>query len=121
MSRLFLIMTKTSKMIYMIEEYFYENTNIPIKSLINTIYGLDDLEFFFTKEHCLVLSDEDKRQDIANIYEAVVDEMRWTDRIKLHFKAGHKLIRLEVKVVNGCAINPINSTVYIKKFKEEIK
>ena len=121
MSRLFLIMTETSKMIYMIEEYFYENTNISIKSLVNTIYGLDDLEFFFTKEHCLVISDEDRKQDIMTIYEAIVDEMKWADRIKLHFKAGHKLIRLEVKVVNRCAINLINSTVCIKKFKEEIK
>ena len=117
----FLIMTETSKMIYMIEEYFYENTNISIKSLVNTIYGLDDLEFFFTKEHCLVISDEDRKQDIMTIYEAIIDEMKWTDRIKLHFKAGHKLIRLEVKVVNRCAINLINSTVCIKKFKEEIK
>ena len=120
MCRLFFIMTETSKMIYMIEDYFYENTNISMKSLINTIYNLEDLEFFFTKEHCLVISDEDRRQDIMNVYKAVVDEMKWADKIKLDFKAGHKIIRLEVTIVNRCAINLINSTVCIKKFKEEI-
>ena len=113
----------SSKIIYTLEEYHYEHTVITLKSLVNTIYNLEGLKHFATSDFDLVdrIGYTRCEKDLQTIYEDVIVGFKYRNDLTLHFWCNHKIVHLGLKMIDECAINPINSKVYIEYFKEVIK
>ncbi len=104
-------------MIYTFEDYYYDHTVMTLKSLINSIYYLDDLKYFDSDEYLYVFFSKE-RESITDVYKRIIKEFEYEDSITLSFVCAHKKAAMKIKMVDKCLINPINSKVYIEKFKE---
>ena len=110
-------MNEISYFVYTLEELFYDNTNMTLKSLINSIYYLDGLEYFDSDEYSYVFFSK-KRTEILDVYKLIISEFKYEESITLRFVCGHKKVAMVIKMIDRCVINPINSTVNIINFKE---
>ena len=115
-------MNESSLAIYTLEEYYYDHATMTLKSLINTIYELEGLKCFYSNIFWFLDRYDGMKSEcsLTDIYEYMIEEFKSSDRVDVMFVCNHKRIELKLELVDRCLLNPINSTIYIKKFKEEI-